>query len=326
MKKIWLILALLFAISLPVSFAVETDVDDTGGYIPFLFVNNNYYDIDEADVLYDYDGIYFTPALYKDAYNLDIVRTGDTWTISKDGKTLGQFKHTDKIQLDDAVNIERAWTAENKTDYLLLEGILDILGEDFTYSWGLISDPTTDSREIKLIHTFVPETYCNMDKVEYVAPVLKVGSVDKLKTTNSYIKKMTKNPAKINKANNTITYSDASGSLIITLNINEDITVSHTGKLSQTALDLISLAYNDTLDKAASKEALTEIKRISALMNNKAKAAEIKKIEKRDFVEWYFFGDDGFYKWSYEFNTVQGKKYLDFCITNFFLDTVNYYE
>ena len=95
---------------------------------------------------------------------------------------------------------------------------------------------------------------------------------------------MTKNPAKINKTNNTITYTDASGSVIISLNSNQDITVSHTGKLSQTALDLISLAYNDTMDKAASKEALTEIKRLNALMNNKAKAAEVKKL--RTEIMW----------------------------------------
>ena len=63
MKKIMLLISILLAFCLPASFAIENDADETGGFIPFLFVNNNYYDIDEADVLYDYDGIYFTPAL-----------------------------------------------------------------------------------------------------------------------------------------------------------------------------------------------------------------------------------------------------------------------
>lgn len=325
MKKILLLLTLLIAFGVPASFA-DSDANGRGGYEPFLFINYNYYEFQEGDILYDYDGIYFAPALYKRAFNLDITRSGDDWVITKDNKEFGRFKHTDMLKMDEETEIERAWTSEEKKDFLLLEGVLDILGDDFGYQWELINDPKTDTREVKLINTFVPKEFCNMDNLSSFSFELNVASVDKLKSLNNYVKKMSKNAPKINKTNNTVTYTDTSCTVIISLNNGDDITVSHTGKLTQTAYDLIGLAYNDVLDKPASKLAVAELKRLNGIMTTKSKASALKKLETRDSISWYYFGDDGFYKWSYDFSTVQGKKYLDFCITEFFFDTIEYYN
>lgn len=322
MKRLFLLLAICLTFLVPASFAEDTS--ETDMYINVLTVNGNYYNISDEESVYSTSGIYFTSVFYKRLFDMEFTLKDQEWTITKSGKVLGKFKDGDIFKLSEEDEVYIANTTGDGDQCFLLEYVAEIVGDDFYYEWQRTLDPNGKLRSFKNLNLVLPESFYNKDLVQAMDPTLNYTGIDKLKSLSSFIKKMSKDKPKLNLTDNSITYADKSCSVIISLTKGDFMTVSVSGTLSKTALTLIELAYNDNLDKSASKAAVAEIKRLNGIMVNPKHAAEFKKLVARDFNDWYYFGEDGFYKWTYEFSTVQDKRFLDFTVSSFYLNTSGY--
>jgi hypothetical protein len=313
-------LTIMLALLMPSSFAVGFDT----GFELVVMVNNEYYDFADGHYLLDFDGIYFEPSIYKNLFGIELTEQGDEWVVSKAGKTLGKIAKDDKAE-SGGEEIDALSFSEKDEAYVSLEKVNSFLGDGFNFSWEVLRNPKTDYGDYKLINISASEEFYKPEKLKTVNMSMPIKSIDKMRNTQAYIKKMTKNKPKVDKVNNTITYKDKSCEVIISLNGNENLNVAFTGKLSADAIGIINVAISDSCSKTGAKEAVTEIKRLDTiLMNQKGQKKEFDELKNREYNPWYYFGSERSFKWSYDMTNVQGKNYIDFYVTNFFLDTSDY--